>query len=81
MIDAATNAVVGQLIRSPPPISATMLGRSVAVISTFIECRSTPPNSTANGSMKRGTRSADQLGSVSVSFNTRPPFVKRLVVL
>jgi predicted ArsR family transcriptional regulator len=67
MIDAATNAVVGQLMSVPPPISATMLGNRVAVISTFIECRSTPPNSTASGSSKRGTRRVDQLGSVSVS--------------
>jgi len=72
MIDAATNAVVGQLISLPPPISATMLGKRVAVISTFIECKSTPPNNTANGSTKRGTRRADHLGSVSLSCKAIP---------
>ena len=81
MIDAATNAVVGQLISLPPPISATMLGKRVAVISTFIECKSTPPNNTANGSTKRDTRRADHLGSVSVSCKAGSPFEKRLVVL
>jgi predicted ArsR family transcriptional regulator len=49
-----------------------MLGKRVAVISRFIECRSTPPNSTASGSTKRGTRRADQLGSVSVSCKAFP---------
>src|SRR6516164_2717381 len=42
MIEEATKAVVGQLIRLAPPNSATMLGRSVAVISTFIELLSCP---------------------------------------
>jgi hypothetical protein len=49
-IEDATNAVVGQLMRLEPPTSETMLGKRVAVISTFIECRSTPPNSTLSGS-------------------------------
>src|SRR6266446_3545755 len=40
-IEEATKAVVGQLIRLAPPSSATMLGKSVAVISRFIECTST----------------------------------------
>jgi hypothetical protein len=42
IIEEATKAVVGQLMRLAPPSSATTLGRSVAVISTFIECSSTP---------------------------------------
>src|SRR5205807_9692793 len=66
-IEDATKAVVGQLIRLAPPTSATMLGKSVAVISTFIEWRSTPPSSTPSGRAKRGARSADQLGSVCFS--------------
>jgi len=49
-----------------------MLGNRVAVISTFIECKSTPPNNTANGSTKRGTRRADHPGSVSVSCKAFP---------
>jgi len=49
-IEDATNAVVGQLMRLEPPTSETMLGKRVAVISTFIECRSTPPNSALSGS-------------------------------
>jgi hypothetical protein len=53
-------------------MSATMLGKRVAVISTFIECKSTPPNNIANGSTKRGTRRADHLGSVSVSCKAVP---------
>src|SRR6516162_10210639 len=61
IIDAATKAVVGQLIRRTPPISAMMLGKSVAVMSRFIECRRLPPNSTANGRMEPGARRADQV--------------------
>jgi predicted ArsR family transcriptional regulator len=50
-----------------------MLGKRVAVISRFIECRSTPPNSTANGSnssrvlyalKSRGPLSARTLGRI-----------------
>src|ERR1700680_5131223 len=74
-IEDATKAVVGQLIRLEPPTSATMLGKRVAVTSTFIECRSTPPNSTPSGKAKRGVRSADQLGSIGLS-NTAFPLLK-----
>src|SRR5262249_14810503 len=61
IIEEATKAVVGQLIRLAPPNSATMLGRSVAVINTFIECRSTPPHKTQRGrttghTLSRGER-------------------------
>jgi hypothetical protein len=80
-IEDATKAVVGQLIRLEPPISATMLGKRVAVTSTFIECRSTPPNNTPSGKAKRGVRSADQLGSISLSHTAIPPFEKCLVAL
>jgi hypothetical protein len=51
-IEDATKAVVVQLMRVAPPTSATMLGKRVAVTSTFIECRSTPPNSTPSGNAK-----------------------------
>src|ERR1700730_13690440 len=81
IIEEATKAVVGQLIRLAPPTSATMLGRSVAVTSTFIECRSTPPNSTPSGKANRGARSADQLGSTSLSRTAIFPLEKCLVVL
>jgi hypothetical protein len=54
-----------------------MLGNSVAVTSTFIECRSTPPNSTPSGRAKRGARSAGQLGSKSLS-GTAIPLLKSL---
>src|SRR5215471_3644586 len=64
IIEAATKAVVGQLIKLLPPISATIFGKRVAVISTFIECRRFPPNSTANGRIKRGTRRADQVSGM-----------------
>jgi len=70
IIEEATKAVVGQLIRSAPPSSATMLGRSVAVISTFIECSSTPPNKTESVSTSRGTSSPRQPASVATSRTT-----------
>jgi hypothetical protein len=70
MIEEATKAVVGQLIRLAPPNSATMLGRSVAVISTFIECSSTPPNKTQRVSTRGHARSARQLASVVTSRTT-----------
>src|SRR5580700_2180949 len=41
-----------------------MLGNRVAVMSRFIECRRLPPNSTANGRIKRGTRRADQVSGM-----------------
>jgi len=66
-IEEATKAVVGQLMRLAPPSSATTLGRSVAVISTFIECSSTPPNNTQRVSIRRGARSARQPASVVAS--------------
>ena len=72
IIEEATNAVVGQLIRLAPPCSATMLGRSVAVISTFIECSSTPPSKTQRVSTRRGARSARQPASVVTSRTTNP---------
>jgi hypothetical protein len=59
--------VVGQLIRLAPPSSATMLGRSVAVTSTFIEWSSTPPNKTESVRTRRGARSARQPASVAAS--------------
>src|SRR6516164_9915501 len=70
IIEEATKAVVGQLIRLVPPSSATMLGRSVAVIRTFIECSSTPPNRTQRMSTSCGTRSARQPASVVTSHTT-----------
>src|SRR6516165_5898150 len=64
MIDAATKVVVGQLIRWLPPISATILGKRVAVMSRFIECRRLPPNNTVNGRIERATRRADQVSEM-----------------
>src|SRR5215470_12129818 len=58
--------VVGQLIRWLPPISATILGKRVAVMSRFMECRRLPPNSTANGRIERGTKRADQVPGMRV---------------
>src|ERR1700730_3548603 len=63
-IEEATKAVVVQLIKLAPPSSATTLGKSVAVISTFIECSSTPPNNTQRVSTRRAARSARQPASV-----------------
>src|SRR5215467_15604796 len=80
IIEEATKAVVGQLIRLTPPSSATTLGRSVAVISTFIECSSTPPNNTQRVSTRRGARSARQPASV-VASRTPTPFRKCILVL
>jgi hypothetical protein len=79
-IEEATKAVVGQLIRLAPPSSATMLGSSVAVISTFIECSSTPPNKTQRVSTRRGTRSARQPASI-VACCTSIPFRKCFLIL
>src|ERR1700758_2806626 len=72
IIEEATKAVVGQLIRLAPPSSPTMLGRSVAVISTFIECSSTPPNKTQRMSASCGTRSCRQPASVVTSHTANP---------
>jgi len=72
IIEEATKAVVGQLMRLAPPSSATTLGRSVAVISTFIECSSTPPNKTQRVSIRRGAKSARQPASVVTSSRTNP---------
>jgi hypothetical protein len=80
IIEEATKAVVGQLMRLAPPSSATTLGRSVAVISTFIECSSTPPNNTQRVSTKRGARSVRQPASV-VTSGTTNPFRKCFLVL
>src|SRR5579863_8906683 len=77
-IEEATKAVVGQLIRLAPPSSATMLGRSVAVIRTFIECSSTPPSKTPRVSMRRGARSARQPALVVLC--TLIPFRKDFLV-
>src|ERR1700739_4600655 len=79
-IEEATKGVGGQLLRVTPPSSATTLGNSVAVISTFIECSSTPPNKTQRVSTKRGARSARQPASVVTSPMTNP-FRKRFLVL
>src|SRR5437763_10889571 len=49
MIDEARNAVLGRLISAAPPSSPTMVGSTVASISTFIECSRMPPSSTASG--------------------------------
>src|SRR5262249_61278337 len=73
IIEEATKAVVGQLIRLAPPSSATMLGRSVAVINTFIECSSTPPSKTQRMSTRRGARTARHPSSVSTSPPPPPP--------
>src|ERR1700746_712745 len=70
IMEEATKAVVGQLIRLAPPSSATMLGRSVAVTSIFIECSSTPPNKTQRGSTRPGARSARQPASIVTSPTT-----------
>ena len=59
-IDEARKAVVGQLIMAVPPTSSTMLGSTVASISTFIECRRTPPTSATRSGNHCGFRSADQ---------------------
>src|SRR5258708_2430470 len=59
-IDEATNAVVGQCISAAPPSSPTMVGSTVASISTFIECSSTPPSSTASAASHSGLASARQ---------------------
>jgi len=80
IIEEATKAVVGQLIRLTPPSSATTLGRSVAVISTFIECSSTPPNKTPRVSTRCDARSACQPAS-DVTSRMTIPFRKRFVVL
>jgi len=72
IIEEATKAVVGQLMRLAPPSSATTLGRSDAVISTFIECSSTPPNKTQRVSIRRCARSARHPASVVTSSRTNP---------
>ncbi len=59
-IDEARKAVVGQLIIDVPPTSSTMLGSTVASISTFIECRRTPPTSATRRGNHSRFRSADQ---------------------
>jgi hypothetical protein len=64
-------------MRLEPPTSATILGKRVAVTSTFIECRSTPPNSTPSGRPKGSVRSADQLASIGPS-RTAIPFWKSI---
>src|ERR1700751_1032476 len=79
-IEDATKAVGGQLIRFEPPTSATILGKSVAVTNTFIECRRPPPNSTPNGKTRRGVRSARQLDSIGPS-RTAIPLLERFLLL
>src|SRR5262245_12175246 len=64
-IEDARKAVVGQLMRSAPPTPMTMLGKTVAVSSTFIECSSTPPRSTASGSAHCDLSNACQPGSIA----------------
>ena len=59
-IDEARKAVVGQLTIAAPPTSATMLGSTVASISTFIECRRTPPTSATSRGIHSRFSSADQ---------------------
>src|SRR5262245_27291932 len=56
-IDEARNAVVGQCISAAPPSSPTMVGRTVASSSTFIEWSRMPPASTASGGSHSGFRS------------------------
>ena len=56
-IDEARKAVVGQCIRAAPPSSPTIVGRTVASNSTFIEWSSMPPASTASGGSHSGLRS------------------------
>jgi hypothetical protein len=59
-IEHARYAVVGQLISAAPPTSVTMLGSMVATSSTFIECSSTPPSSTAREGIHSGVNNATQ---------------------
>src|ERR1700688_4554063 len=47
-MDDARNAVVGQLNIATPPSSPTIDGSTVVSISTFMDCSSTPPSSTAS---------------------------------
>jgi len=59
-IDEARKAVVGQLTIAAPPTSATMLGSTVASsISTFIECRRTPPTMATSRGIHSRFSSAD----------------------
>jgi hypothetical protein len=59
-IDEARKALLVQLIKVAPPTSSTTLGSTVASISTFMECSSTPPTSTATAGSQAGRSSADQ---------------------
>jgi hypothetical protein len=60
IMEDATKAVLGQIMRAAPPISMTMLGKRVAVISTFIECSNTPPRRMLSDIIQRGVNSALQ---------------------
>src|SRR5438105_931212 len=71
-IDEARKAVVGQCIKDAPPSSPTMVGSTVASSSTFIECSSTPPRSTASGGSHSGFRSDRQPSIVSP-----PPIIRQ----
>src|SRR5215471_1319552 len=53
-------ALAVQLTKAAPPRLSTTLGSTVASISTFIECRSTPPTSTATAGSQWGFNSAPQ---------------------
>src|SRR5690242_1417595 len=70
-IDEARNAVVGQCIRAAPPSSPTIVGKTVASSSTFIECSSTPPASTTSGGSHSRLRS-DRQPSIVVSVASPP---------
>ena len=75
-MDEATNAVVGQCINAAPPSSPTIVGSTVASISTFIECSSTPPSRTASADSHSGLTSARQPLAVSW-FPESSPFAMR----
>src|SRR5207253_8244360 len=59
-IDEARKALLVQLIKVAPPTSSTTLGSTVASISTFIECSSTPPTKTDTAGSQAGRSSAAQ---------------------
>ena len=71
-MEEARNAVLAQESIAAPPTSAMMLGNTVTTSSTFIECSSTPPESTASGGSHSGFRSDRQPSIVS-----SPPIIRR----
>ena len=59
-IDEARKALDVQLISVAPPRLSTTLGSTVASISTFMECSSTPPTRTATAGSQAGRNKALQ---------------------